>query len=73
MRQRRSRSRLNLRAQNIQQIANHLERTTWGRGIYIPGMVVPAARPAQIKAGARKLYDVIAAQVRREQKQAVQG
>ena len=50
----------------ISALQNHLERTAWGHGIYLPGMVVPAARPAQIKAGARKLYDVMSAQIRRE-------
>jgi hypothetical protein len=53
----------------LKSIESHLERTTWGRGIYIPGMVVPAARPAQIRAGARKLYDVLSAQMRRVQNQ----
>lgn len=59
-------------------IESHLERTAWGRGIYgiLPNgqhITVPGARPGQIRAGAKKLYDVIAAQARREQKQTVQA
>jgi hypothetical protein len=49
----------------LKAIANHLEQYTyWGKYL---------ARSAQVRAGARKLYDVTAAQVRREQKQAVRG
>jgi hypothetical protein len=59
--------------QNILIAERALEQSAWGRGIYIPGRVVPAARPAQIKAGARKLYDVIRANARREQKKAAQA
>lgn|GEM_PF-3418513 len=74
------------RADAIAVITRHLEQTAWSKGGQImtasrhgrrtDGRVVaswPGARPAQIRAGARKLYDVVAAQVRREQKAAVQG
>lgn len=53
------------RANTIKSIETHLEQHThWGKYM---------ARPAQVRAGARKLFDVAVAQVRREQKQAVQG
>jgi hypothetical protein len=63
------------RAAVIKQITSGLERTAWGRGIYAatPGgrvFNVPGATPAQIRAGARKLFDVISAQVRRDMYQA---
>jgi hypothetical protein len=43
----------------IRQLAASLDRTTWGRGIYTERFQVPGARPGQIRAGARKLYDVM--------------
>lgn len=57
----------------IKQIERQLDCTTWGRGIYMPGRVVPAARPAQIKAGARKVYAQLKAQLRRAEKAEVRG
>lgn len=67
------------KAATLTQIEGHLNHTAWARGGQIlaghkshsttDGRIVsawPGARPAQIKAGAKKLYDVIAAQVRRE-------
>lgn len=60
-----SRAKHDLRASTIKALGKHLEtRTYWGRHM---------ARPSQIPGAARKLYDVLAAQVRRERKQAVQG
>lgn len=47
------------RAVCIAQLANGLERTTWSKGIYTEKLTVPGARPAQIRAGAKKLYDVL--------------
>lgn len=66
-------ARLKSRQHTIKQIERHLDCTTWGRGIYIPGRVVPAARPAQIRAGARKVYDQLKAQMRRDEKSEVRG
>jgi len=67
------------RAKNIRSILSHLERTTWGKGGVIQSThgedrivaVFPAARPAQLRAGARKLYDQLSAKIRREKKLAV--
>ena len=54
-----------LRGHTINALATHLETNTrWGKFM---------ARPAQIKAGARKLHDVLMGQARRERKQAVRG
>ncbi len=63
------------RAEAVVIITRYLERTAWSKGGAIlsthnENRVVaswPGARPAQLRAGARKLYDVKAAQVRREQ------
>jgi hypothetical protein len=54
--------------QELRAIERHLERTTWARGIYVEGRVVPAARPGQIRAGARKILDQRRARARRQAK-----
>lgn len=59
--------------QILKVIERNLEHTAWGHGVYTKTYAVPGARPAQIRAGAKKLYDVIVAQQRLAQKQAVQG
>jgi hypothetical protein len=69
------------RAQTIRDIGPALERTAWGQGGHIVATskngrrtdhrVVaswPGARPSQIRAGAKKLFDVMAAEVRRAEK-----
>jgi hypothetical protein len=69
------------RRNNLKAIESHLERTAWGRGGVIQSTrgedriiaAWPGARPGQIRAGARKLYDAIVARMRREQKQAVRA
>jgi len=45
------------RARDLKDIERYLERSAWGRGIYTQRWIVPAARPAQIRAGARKVLD----------------
>lgn len=68
------------RKETLKAIETHLDRTAWGRGGAILSThnenraiaAWPGARPAQIRAGARKLYDVLRAQMRREQGEAVQ-
>ncbi len=45
------------RALAIRNIEAHLERTTWSKGIYMQRLSVPGARPGQIRAAARKLFD----------------
>jgi hypothetical protein len=47
------------RSECVRQLAAGLDRTVWGKGIYTEKLVVPGARPGQIRAGARKLYDVM--------------
>lgn len=55
-----SRQRAQSKQKTLKAIESHLEqRTYWGRHL---------ARPAQVRAGARKLYDVLTAQGNREQK-----
>jgi hypothetical protein len=55
-------ARRNDRAMAIREIEHHLETSTvWGKY---------KARPSQVRAAARKLFDVLSAQVRREKKQA---
>jgi hypothetical protein len=53
------------RATALSQLETYLDRTAWGRGVYTQHLQVPGARPGQIRAGARKLYDVLKAQVRK--------
>ena len=50
----------------INQLIVHLERSAWGKGVFMRGKVVAGARPAQIRAGARKLYDKLWADYRAE-------
>ena len=47
------------RGECVRQLAAGLDRTRWGRGIYSERFQVPGARPGQIRAGAKKLYDVM--------------
>ncbi len=52
------------REMTVKHLATYLEqRTFWGKHM---------ARPSQVQAGARKLYDVLKGQLRREHKAAVQ-
>lgn len=53
------------RNKRIRAAIAYLERTAWGRGVFVGKMAVPAARPAQIRAGARKLVDRLSADRRR--------
>lgn len=78
-------ARLKSRQKIIKEIGAHLDATAWGRGGQIMAgshsgtrsdrRIVaswPGARPKQIKAGSRKLYDVLRAEMRREQEEAAQ-
>jgi hypothetical protein len=41
----------------ISDLLYYLQTTTWGRGIYTQHRAVPGARPGQLRAGARKLFE----------------
>ena len=66
----RNKAKRDFRRQNIAIAERALERSVWGKGIYTQHLAVPAARPSQIRAGARKLYDVIQGQARKRQRAA---
>jgi hypothetical protein len=51
----------------LAQLERRLCRSAWGKGVYTEHFQVPSARPAQIRAGAKKLYDQLIGSRKRAQ------
>lgn len=53
------------RAECHKQLVTHLERSPWGKGVFVGRISVPGATIRQIHAGAGKLFDRFAREYRR--------